>query len=287
MIKVLKKGLYTSIQDLGRRGYRNYGVPISGMMDSHSAKLSNLILGNEENNAFMEITLQGPKMEFLTTTRIAITGANLSPVLNNLPIDMNKSISIHKGDIIDFGARESGVRSYLAVAGGFQTDLVLGSRSYYADITEKAILEDNELIPFNSSFSRGLSQYAQLKTHSTNLKLRELEVHKGPEFEMLNDIQKKYLLSKNFTLGINSRMAYQLQEHLNNELKSILSSAVLPGTVQLTPSGKMIILMKDCQTTGGYPRVLQLTEQAICCLAQKMQNDTVNFKLKEQLHLKD
>lgn len=281
MIRILKKGLYTSIQDLGRSGYRNYGVPISGVMDSLSAKLSNLILGNEENNALMEITLQGPKLEFLTTTRIAITGANLNPVLNNLPIDMNKSISIRKGDIIDFRVRESGVRSYLAVAGGFQTDIVLGSRSYYAGITEKVTLENKELVPFNSSFSRGPSQYTQPKNQNTNLKLKELEVRQGPEFEMLNDIQKEYLLSKNFTLGINNRMAYQLQEHLNNELKSILSSAVLPGTVQLTPSGKMIILTRDCQTTGGYPRVLQLTEHAICCLSQKMQHEVVSFTLKD------
>ena len=92
MIKILKNGLHTSLQDLGRIGQRKYGVPSSGAMDIHSAKLCNYILGNEVEEAVLEITLQGPKLQFMTATRIAISGADLSPTINGLPIQLNKNI---------------------------------------------------------------------------------------------------------------------------------------------------------------------------------------------------
>lgn len=280
MIKILKKGLFTSIQDLGRMGYRNYGIPVSGVMDRNSAILSNVILGNKETDAVMEITLQGPEIQFLSATRIAVTGANLCTTINKEPLEMNKSISIQKGDIINFGERKSGVRSYLAVAGGLQTELVFGSRSYYEGITTKDIITNEDIIPFHSSFKVGVSQYdVHKQNHSSISNSQVLKAYTGPEFELLNMNQQQELLNNAFTLGINNRMAFQIQDLLPNQLKSIISSAVLPGTVQLTPSGKMLILMRDCQTTGGYPRILQLTEQSINLLAQKMQNEKVNFEL--------
>ena len=279
MIRILKKGLHTSIQDLGRIGYRKYGVPTSGAMDMQSAKLSNYILGNKEKDAVMEVTLQGPGIEFLTATRIAICGADLSPSLNGTPTPLNKSILVQKGDLLDFGVRKTGIRSYLAIAGGFQTDIILGSRSFYEGITKSAVCDDGDEIAFHSSFGVGKFQHRLHHPQPINLGLIDLDVHKGPEFEMLNEAQKVLLFNTSFSLGINNRMAYQLQELLMNELPSILSSAVLPGSVQLTPAGKMIILMRDCQTTGGYPRILQLSENAINVLAQKMKNEKVSFEL--------
>lgn len=279
MIRVLKKGLHTSIQDLGRIGFRNYGVPISGVMDSHAAKLSNTIVDNVEDDAVMEITLQGPQLHFLTATRIAITGADLSPSLNGASLEMNKNISIRKDDVIEFGKRIAGVRSYLALARGFQTDVILKSKSFYQEITENVTIDEGDEIPFYSSLAVGSSQFTKSDHHSTNINASGLEVYRGLEFELLNEAQREILSTNNFTIGINNRMAYQLQESLINDLRSILSSAVLPGTVQLTPSGNMIILMRDCQTTGGYPRILQLTETSINRLSQKMQNEIVSFKI--------
>jgi biotin-dependent carboxylase-like uncharacterized protein len=279
MIKILKKGLHTSIQDLGRFGYRNYGIPVSGVMDCESAKLSNLFLGNKENDAVMEITLQGPQLQFFNSTQIAITGADLSPTVNGSSVEMNKNIAIQKGDIIDFGVRKFGVRSYLSISGGFQTELVFESRSFYDGITEKEKIEAGDEIPFNMSPSRHCSYIVQLSFQSRFFNKKEILVQQGPEYEMLNEQQKQLLFSTTFTLGMNNRMAYQLKEPLSNNLPSILSSAVLPGTVQLTPSGKIIILMRDCQTTGGYPRILQLPEKSINLLAQKMQHEKVKFTL--------
>jgi biotin-dependent carboxylase-like uncharacterized protein len=273
MVEVIEKGLYTSIQDLGRIGYQKYGVPISGAMDGESAKLSNLISGNEENSAVMEITLQGPKLRFLIPTRISLTGADLSPKINNQNIPLNTSIYIQKGDILAFGKRKFGVRCYLAVAGGFRTESILGSRSFYKGITSNSIIGKGDLLPFNSCFRVGKLQSPKVNFSEINYVGKSIKVSKGPEFEMLHEEQQRQLLTKSFTIGLNNRMAYQLKELIKNRLNSILSSAVLPGTVQLTPSGKLMILMRDCQTTGGYPRVLQLTESAIDCLAQKMKGE--------------
>jgi allophanate hydrolase subunit 2 len=105
-----------------------------------------------------------------------------------------------------------------------------------------------------------------------------IDVLKGPEFEMLSKTQKDALFSKPFIVSKNNnRMAYQLTETLSNNLDSIITSSVLPGTVQLTPSGKLIVLMRDCQTTGGYPRILQLKESSINVLAQKFADSEISF----------
>lgn len=278
MIKVLKKGLHTSIQDSGRIGFRNWGVPISGAMDSNAAKWSNTILGNQEHSAVIEITWQGPILQFLTATNIAITGAYLSPTLNGEPINNNKRINIKKNDVLGFGKRIKCVRSYLAVAGGWQTDSVMGSKSNYQQITHSAVINNEDEISFYTSFKENNPHFAiPPQIHYDNPS--NLEVYKGPEFHLLNQIHKEQLSSNNFSIGINSRMGYQLQEILENKLTDRLSSAVLPGTVQLTPSGKLIILMRDCQTTGGYPRILQLTEAAINTLAQKTQREFIRFNL--------
>ena len=112
------------------------------------------------------------------------------------------------------------------------------------------------------------------------LDINLLEVTRGPEFTVLDDKQLAQLFAKEFTVSKdNNRMAYQLNEVIEGNSATMLTSATQPGTVQLTPSGKLIILMKDGQTTGGYPRILQLTEEAICVLAQKKTSDSLNFKL--------
>ena len=105
-------------------------------------------------------------------------------------------------------------------------------------------------------------------------------MYKGPEYDLLNKQAKEKLNNINFTISKeNSRMGYRLEEHIDNKLGSMLTSSVLPGTIQLTPSGKLIILMRDCQVTGGYPRILQLTEKSINRLSQKSTGDSFSFKI--------
>src|SRR5690606_4397403 len=135
MIKVLSPGLFSTIQDMGRFGYRDKGVPVSGAMDAASAQLANMLLGNSNNDAVMEITMKGPRLRFNCNTCIVITGALLNPSINNVPVSNNKVYDIQKGDTLGFGKLESGLRTYLAVKNGFKTSVVMNSRSQYESIT--------------------------------------------------------------------------------------------------------------------------------------------------------
>ena len=280
MIRVLKSGFYTSVQDLGRMYFQEYGVPYSGVMDQYAARVANALLGNEENCAVMEITMTGPRLLFEHDTNICISGADMSPMLNNKFIKTNRSISIAAGDVLSFGGLKYGFRCYLAVLGGFKTESVLRSQSMYKGITNRFVIKKEDVLSFSNELKLLGKKNASLKISQSHFNSKQIEVFEGPEFNQLSKSQQTLLFSKSFTISKdNSRMAYQLEELLENDLKPILTSAVLPGTVQLTPSGKLIVLMRDSQTTGGYPRVLQLKESAINKIAQKFTGHVINFEL--------
>lgn len=280
MIKVLSPGFFTSVQDEGRFGYGKFGVPTSGAMDRYSAKLANHILSNKDNDALLEITLGRCNLLFNSQAIISISGADFSPEINNQEVRLNTSIAIHQGDILTFNKPTYGVRCYLAVKGGFQTEVVLNSRSFYEGITPQNRVKKNDELAIKSYDISLIKSVSSVKVQPSHFKCTTIEVYTGPEYNLLNDIQKEQFSKTLFTISKeNSRMGYRLQEHIENDLGSLLTSAVLPGTVQLTPSGKLIILMRDCQVTGGYPRILQLTESSINNLAQKTTGDTFTFKI--------
>ncbi len=279
MVRVLNAGFFSSIQDSGRIAYQHYAVPVSGVMDSRAAAIANALIGNNQDAAVLEITMSGPRLEFETDTAIVITGANMNASVNKKKVEYNRMIAIKTGDVLSFGTLVSGFRSYLAISGGFQTKEVLSSRSMYQGITEYRSIRKGDVLNANQELTITTKQFAGLKIDDSYIEKSELKVFEGPEFDRLSETQKKQLFEKAFTISKeNNRMAYQLDEPLNNNLEPILTSPVLPGTVQLTPSGKLIILMRDCQTTGGYPRVLQLSEMAINTLSQKFTGSTVSFK---------
>ncbi|GAB1858569.1 biotin-dependent carboxyltransferase family protein [Flavobacteriaceae bacterium MHTCC 0001] len=281
MIKVLHPGFYTSIQDFGRVGYEAYGVPISGVMDKNAAAFANAILGNDIQLPVLEITMQGPKLRFECETVICISGADLSPKLNGKTIANHKPISILKGEVLSFGTLKSGFRAYLGVLDGFKSIQILKSYSMYQGITPSFRLQKGDALHIATEQKTIKKQFASVKFNDTYFKSIAIEVMKGAEFDMLSNAQQYELLNNNFSISKdNNRMAYQLNETIKNSLPQILTSLVLPGTVQLTPSGQLIILMRDCQTTGGYPRVLQLTEISINQLSQKFMGEKVNFRLK-------
>ncbi|MEM6894711.1 MAG: biotin-dependent carboxyltransferase family protein [Bacteroidota bacterium] len=278
MLKVLKPGFFSTIQDLGRFGYRSMGVPVSGGMDALAVRKANLLLENQPNDAVMEITMTGPTLLFETPTYICLTGAEMAATLNNEPIKNHNVVQVKAGDILSYGKLESGFRSYLAIKGGFLTQEVLGSRSQYFPVTKgRKLLEGNEISYFETKRYDALISDPKLENHFNS---NFLDVEKGPEFMILGDAQLAELFAQEFTVSEkNNRMAYQIAEKIVGHQHNIITSGTLPGTVQLTPGGKLLILMKDGQTTGGYPRILQLTEASICTLAQKRAGDTVQFKL--------
>ncbi|RNC89938.1 MAG: biotin-dependent carboxyltransferase [Allomuricauda sp.] len=276
MFKILKPGFFTSVQDQGRFGYRDKGVPVSGAMDAISASRANRLLENDPRSALLEITMTGPEIEFEAHTCICLSGAKFSAKVNEEPIGNDKVIRIQKGDKLSFGKLEQGFRAYLGIKGGVQEETVLGSKSFYFPLTKRSSLKAHTEIDFEPSDF--VPKISEMKIEGF-LSSKIIEVQKGPEFDLLNQSQLTQLFAEPFTVSKeNNRMAYQLNEYLDGHTMKMLTSATLPGTVQLTPAGRLIILMKDGQTTGGYPRILQLTNTSICVLAQKKFGDTIKFK---------
>ncbi len=285
-ILVLSSGLQSSIQDLGRKSFRCFGVPISGAMDKYSAILANKLLNNDEGLPVLEMTCSGSNLFFEDETFIVITGANLSPELNGEPIELNLVHKVKSGDVLNFGKLVFGSRTYLGVKGGFLTETKLNSRSFYSGITKKDKIEKGDrlqITAYNPEFHASASKLKVKKLHFTT---KKLEVTKGPEFNRLTKRHRLILFKREFTIdALNDRMGYQIKNKFPSiENSEIITSIVIPGTVQLTPSGKLIIMMRDCPTTGGYPRVLQLTDIAINQLAQKRTGDTFKFELESSFN---
>ena len=282
MLKVVKSGFFTTIQDTGRVGYRDFGVPISGAMDLYSCEFANSILGNSSHASVIEMTMVGGEFQFLTPTLIAISGGVMNPRLNSKPIKQNIAIQITSNDKLSFGKAIKGFRTYLAIKNGFKHDVVLDSQSQYKPITSNNSIRKGDVLKYDSFDGEWQESYASVKYDDSILSSHILEAYKGPEFNRLSNDQRELLLKGELKVSkLNNRMAYQLSPLIKNDIQSILTSSVLPGTIQLTPSGSLIVLMRDCQTTGGYPRVLQLTEKAVNILSQKTTENSLKIRLKE------
>ncbi len=275
MIKFISKGLYTTIQDDGRFGYRNIGVPSSGYMDRESAQIANLIIDNPINNPLIEATLIGPTIKFEKSTFICITGSDFNPMLNESRIALYNPVEVNKGDILKINNSSIGSRCYISIKGGIKVDKVLGSRSYYSQISDSSLIKKGDEFKFEAN-DRNLTY----KSIDQKFKLnKDIKVFRGPEFNCLNKGSINKIINQEFSIGVNNRMAYNLKEKIQDGVTSIVSSPVIPGTVQLTPSGQMIILHRDCQTTGGYPRILQLDEKSLNNLAQLRIGDQIRFDI--------
>lgn len=283
-IETIRPGLYSSIQDMGRTHFLSYGVPIGGAMDRYAHKLANLYLQNEEDAATLEMTFVGPELQFSSETEIVITGADLSPKLNGQPVSNSVVIQIKAEDILSFGSARSGVRAYLGIKHGFKTLVRLGSRGWTIGITPNSRLEEGMKLTYVTS----AFHLKNTDVGDTNAIVAEREfnmerpvgVFRGPEFHLLTAGQQAALLEGVFTIGkASDRMGIQLDGQMENNLEPIITGPVLPGTVQLTPSGRLIVLMRDCQTTGGYPRILQLTNRGLDHMAQKTMGKEVSWQL--------
>ena len=281
MIEVLHSGIYISIQDLGRKGMSTFGVSRGGAMDFHSFKNANIILGNNQNAACLEVTFGSGKFLFDEDTKICLTGADFNPMINAKAIQMDAPILIQKGDILSFGKRRKGVYTYIGIKGGIKSKKVLRSRSQFKHITSKFRLEKGDHIPFDCDNNELAEANCQLDTVDV-FDGNRMDCYPGPEFHLLNDDQKRQL-TRQFKLSKNcNRIGIVLEEEISNDFPQQISSGVIPGTVQLTPSGKIIVLMRDCQTTGGYPRILQLDEFSVNKLSQKFTDDYIRFSLMKQ-----
>lgn len=279
-VEVLNPGLATSIQDKGRLGYAKYGIPVSGTMDRYSATFANALVQNREEDALMEITLLGPRLYFPSPTKIAVSGLSAQIFLNSVPIPLNQAIFVPEKSILEIKRVTKGRYVYLAVAGGFHSEKALKSRSQYKNISKHSFLGKKDRIPLKPYEDNFFTDNSNTKVRYAFEKYGDMhiEVMPGPEFKYLTKKGQQTLLNSSFTISPDSnRMAYIFEERIIAKTKPILTSPVLPGTVQLTPGGKLITLMRDAQVTGGYPRVLQIHSDSINALAQKKAHEEVRF----------
>lgn len=280
-ITVLSPGYFTTVQDLGRYGFAHLGVPVAGAMDRTSLQLANHLLHNPANTAGLEMTLVGPTLQFDEETQIILCGAEGSILHNGIPKKINQIIPIRKGDVLKIADFKIGQYMYLAIKGGIFSEPILNSRSFFPGITQPQLVSGEWLDyqKFSGSY-QPTNSHLKLKIHNPGTST--LEVYIGPEIRQVSEKFLDQLFQRNYTISANqSRMGIYLNELLPNQMKEILTAPVYPGTVQLTPSGKLIILMRDAQVTGGYPRILQLKEEAISQLAQLKPGKSIRFKMVE------
>ena len=284
MIEIIKEGVHCSIQDKGRFGYRHMGVPISGWMDQRSALISNMILGNRENDAVIEMGPIGLKLVFHVNAYIALTGAPKKALLNNEEIQFYKKTWVSSGDVINIKSGHLGVWTYLSVCGGIQTESIWNSRStFHLAGIGKGLIKGVCIPIIDEAISGSSNKLSRIKGND-HLKNSEVKVRKGPEFGHLTLSQQQSLLDESFTIGRDSdRMGYYLvpeDKEAFSGTPDIVTSLVGPGTIQLPPSGVAMALMKDCQTTGGYARVLQIVEEEIDILSQKRPGEKIKLAFK-------
>ena len=290
-MKVVKAGMLDLFQDKGRFGYAQFGVAPGGCMDWYAGRLANLLAGNPEGEAVLEMHFPAPTLEFIAPVFIALAGADFGARVGGIPIPTNRRVLLPAGSTLGFVKKGWGQRCYLAVKGGWQLGQVMGSFSThlkagfggYAGRALKAgdfVHLKGNIVQHHEITMASLSKWFVPQENWYHAgKIRAM---KGPEWEWLTEAGRHILENGHFTIHRHSdRMGYQLQGlKLKRKVTTeLLSSAVLPGTIQLLPNGQPLILMADCQTTGGYPRVMQVIEADMPVLAQKGPGDAIGFEL--------
>lgn len=292
-ITVIKPGLLSTFQDLGRAGHQHLGVPVSGAMDHRAHRLANLLVGNIDDEATLEVTLSGPTLRFNAPGCIAISGAQLSPALNGAAVPNSRPLIIRSGDELTFGPRVHGLRAYIAWHGGIALDTVLSSRSTYLRgsfggyqgralkkgdvLTQQADLQGRDL----ETLARDLWEIrVYLPAILGSLPRAEVRVVRGAHSPLFTEQSLLDFFAAEYRVSPESeRMGYRLQGARLALISAtqLLSEATSFGTIQVPPDGNPIVLMADRQTTGGYAKIGQIATVDLSTIAQLMPGETLKF----------
>jgi antagonist of KipI len=282
---VSKPGILTTVQDLGRTGYRSLGINPGGVMDRTATRIINTLLGNDGWEAVLELHFPAGEFVFETEISFAIGGADLGALLNGRELRNWSVASANNGDVLKFSERRTGNRGYLAVAGGFRVDEWLGSKS--TNLVASAGGFQGRKLAAGDRIEFVERRKVSPKTVGPSIVPRysrfpTVRIIAGAEFDLLTAISERRLLNSAFTVTNESnRMGYRLSGdplHLLDS-KEMVSAAVSFGTIQHLPDGQLIVLMADHQTSGGYPRVANVIESDLPLLAQLGPGDGVSFHL--------
>jgi len=284
LFKVAKPGLFTTVQDIGRYGYLKYGVPISGAMDTFSFVAANLLVKNPLNSACLETTLIGPELQALKKTQIAVTGGEIPIDINGHKASMWQTIEVQESDVISFGKTESGCRAYMSIKGGINTPQVLRSRSTYVRGGFGGIdgrqLRSGDIIKGFPTISLERSYAFPEEFIPKYTDFHKICVVLGPQADMFTEKGIETFLTSEYTITSEAdRMGYRL-EGPNTEYRAkaeVISDPLLPGAMQIPPNGKPIVIMRDAQTTGGYPKIAAAITPDISLLGQAKPSDKIKF----------
>lgn len=281
LFKVEKPGLYTSIQDKGRFGYQHYGVPVSGAIDRYAHNMVNYILGNNCHSATIEVTIFGLELIVLQDCMIAITGADLKAVVDNKEAPMWKVFKVYHGQRIEFKKPITGVRAYLGVAGGIESELLLGSRSTFERGGLGSRLKKGDILKVasvsNCVRKLGLTK-RWIPKYMQDIELRVIPSQHEEFFEeeSVNDFYHQvYTLLKGDRMGSMIRGDKPLKHRVEAD---IISECTTFGTIQIPKNGQPIILLADSQTTGGYTTIGTIISVDLWKIAQLRPGGKINFK---------
>lgn len=284
MIEILQSGSLTTLQDAGRAGYRHLGIPESGAADKLSFALANFMLGNQWNAPALECTLGGLHIRAQVDTYLAIAGAEMWAQVNGQNVANNSAFPMKAGDILTLSFARKGVRAYIAVAGGFRGNPMMGSVSTYAPaglggIDGRALRIGDKLEPQSVTTATPQKIPSGYRPYLSNHVI--LRARPGPEFDALLDEGRRHLfISPYFATPQTDRMGARLRGN-HVPLKpgfSLSSSPMLPGTLQVPPDGQPILALVDAHCTGGYARAMQVIRADLWLLGQIGPETQISFR---------
>lgn len=288
-VRVERPGMLTTVQDLGRTGYQALGVSTGGAMDPTALRVANLLVGNPEGAAGLEVTLVGPTLVALSPVLMAITGGALGPSVNGVPVPERRAIALSAGDVVAFGCAPAGARAYIAIAGGIEVPAVMGSRATDLGVAigglEGRALRRGDVVPTGTPSAAARRTMRRLEAagrrvawwgaapHLRRARLIDpiVRVMRGPEYDWFSGEADRAFWETSWRITDRSnRMGLRLEggRVALPAARELVSSPVATGTIQVPPGGEPIILMADRQTVGGYPRIAQVCEVDLAVLAQ-------------------
>jgi len=286
--KVIEPGILTTIQDRGRYGFSHFGVPLSGASDSFSLRAGNLLVGNREEEACLEITLVGLKIKALREVVIAITGGDLSPLLNGEPLEMWRTHLLVEGDVIHFKKVRTGCRVYLAVSGGFVVPKIMGSSSTYLSgkfggLEGRALRRGDILYTLDipSSLNKLGLRFPSDSIPSLEKEVL-LRVIPGPQDHHFTEKGLNTFSSEYYQVTPQcDRMGVRLDgpniERRSDVEESIISEGLISGAIQVPGDGKPIIILTEL-VTGGYTKIATIISTDLPKVAQLKPGDRIRFK---------
>jgi len=288
MLKVLQAGLYTTIQDMGRWGYQDVGVPVSGALDKTSAQLANVLVGNPQNTPVLEMLLQGPSLSVQSgSVRVALFGGDGALVVTGarrFTVPAGHSIRLVQGDEVKVAFLGKSFCSYLAVEGGLNLPLQMGSASTYVrggigGLKGRALRRGDILRPtLPEADTRAEKLLAALYDYGYAQPIR---VVPGPQDDYFTASAKKAFFTEPYVVTNQvDRMGFRLEgPQLQHSGKhDLVSDGIVSGAIQVPGSGQPIVLLADAQTTGGYPKIATVISSDIPVLARRRPGSVVRFQ---------